>query len=192
MGKAGKLTLGLVLFLLLTFVTGCGDDSGTSETETKPARFAPRVHGPSREFLIVGGDNVIQLFGKEATPAEREAASRVIHLWMHARVAEDWKEDCKYLSADYAKGLYEDAKAVSEAAGKGKVTNCATTLAFFGDEASGTSGNTLTGPIDSLRIRGNRAFAQWHGPNQIDWILPLRFEDGTWKVSSASPAERTK
>jgi hypothetical protein len=189
MGMAGKLASGIALLWLIVLVAGCGGDSGTTdETETKPVRFAPRVHGPSREFLIPGGDNVIQLFGREAAPAEREEASRVIHRWMRARVAEDWREDCKYLAPVYAKGLIADAKVVS----KGKATNCPQTLAFFGDEASGTSGNTLTGPIDSMRLRGNRAFVQWHGPNQIDWILPMRYEDGGWLVSSASPVERTK
>jgi hypothetical protein len=188
MGKAGRL-VGVVALLLLVF-GGCGSDSGTGgdATETGPARRYPRVHGPSREFLLADGDNAVQFFGKEATPEIREDASHVIHAWMRARVAEDWKADCRYLSAQYTKILVEDANAVSE----GKATNCPETLAFFGDEASGPSGNTLTGPIDSLRVRGNRAFAQWHGPHQIDWVLPMRIEDGVWKVESASPIERTK
>jgi hypothetical protein len=178
-----------VLLVSLAVLPGCGGGSGTGgETETKPARMYPRVHGASREFLLPDGDNAIQFFGKESSPAEREEASLVIHAWMRARVAEDWKADCKYLSAGYSKTLIEDAKSVSG----GKATNCVQTLAFFGDEASGTSGNTLTGPIDSLRVRGNRAFAQWHGLHQIDWILPMRIEDGAWKVESASPVERTK
>jgi hypothetical protein len=178
-----------MLCLLLAAVAGCGSDSGTGgETETKPSRMYPRVHGASREFLLPDGDNAVQFFGKEASPSEREEASRVVHAWMRARVAEDWKSDCKHLSAGYAKTLMEDAKAVSN----GKATTCVETLAFFGDEASGSAGNTLTGPIDSLRVRGNRAFAQWHGPHQIDWVLPMRIEDGVWKAESASPVERTK
>jgi hypothetical protein len=180
---------GFVLLLLLAAMAGCGGDSGTGgETETKPTRMYPRVHGASREFLLPDGDNAVQFFGKEAPPAIREDASHVIHAWMRARVAEDWKADCKHLSVGYTKTLVEDANSVS----KGKATNCPQTLAFFGDEASGTSGNTLTGPIDSLRVRGNRAFAQWHGPHQIDWVLPMRIEDGVWKVESAGPVERTK
>ena len=178
----------VVLVSLSVILGGCGGGSSSGETETKPARLYPRVHGPSREFLLADGDNAVQFFGKEATPEEREAASGVIHAWMRARVAEDWKADCRYLSVSYTKTLVEDANSASG----GKATNCVQTLAFFGDEASGTSGNTLTGPIDSLRVRGNRAFAQWHGPSQIDWVLPMRIEDGVWKVESASPVERTR
>jgi hypothetical protein len=185
----GKLVGGLMLLLLAAVFAGCGGDFGTGgETETKPARMYPRVHGASREFLLPDGDNAVQFFGKEAPPAEREDASLVIHAWMRARVAEDWKADCEYLSAVYSRTLINDANRVQGS----KKMNCPETLAFFGDEASGTSGNTLTGPIDSLRVRGNRAFAQWHGPHQIDWVMPMRIEDGVWKVESASPVERTK
>ena len=190
MGIARRLAGGLVLLVVLLFVVGCGDDSstgaGSDETSAKSDRPYPRVHGPSREFLIPGGDNLVQFFGQEASAAERERASRVIHAWMRARVAEDWPEDCKYLSRVYTTELVNDAERVT-----GKPKTCPQTLAFFGDEASGTSGNTLTGPIDSLRVRGVRAYAQWHGPEE-DWILPLRNEDGVWKVESASPLERTK
>jgi hypothetical protein len=188
MGKGGGLAGTIALLFLLAVVAGCGGSSAGGETETKPSRMYPRVHGASREFLLPDGDNAVQFFGKEASPAEREEASRVVHSWMRARVAEDWKAACRYLSAAYTKTLTEDANSVSG----GKATTCTQTLAFFGDQASGTSGNTLTGPIDSLRVRGNRAFAQWHGPHQIDWVLPMHIEDGAWRVESASPVERTK
>jgi hypothetical protein len=182
---------GLMLLALLVFAIGCGEDSssgaGEGESEGKPQRMYPRVHGPSREFLIPGGDNVIQFFGQESSTTERLRASRVIHAWMRARVAKDWARDCKYLSEVYARLLVHDAEAVS---GR-RPLNCAQALKFFGAEASGTSGNTLTGPIDSFRVRGVKAYAQWHGPEE-DWILPLRNVDGTWKVESASPLERTK
>jgi hypothetical protein len=187
MGKAGWLAGAFILSMLLVY-SGCGSDSGSTETSAKPKRLYPRVHGPAREFLIPGGDNAVQFFGQEATAAERVEVSHVVHPWMRARVAEDWAKDCKYLSRVYARTLINDARGVS---GQGEA-NCAQALDFFGDEASGTSGETLTGPIDSLRVRGVKAFAQWHGPHGIDWVLPLRNEEGVWKVELAAPVERTK
>src|SRR4051794_41922294 len=116
MGKGGPLAVALVLLLMLVIIGGCGGGSGTSggETENKPTRMYPRVHGPSREFLIPGGDNAVQFFGQEASAAEREKASRVIHPWMRARVAEDWKADCGYLSIAYSRNLVNDARTVSQ------------------------------------------------------------------------------
>lgn len=185
------------MLVLALGAIGCGDDASTGagpgETTGEERPF-PRVNGPTREFLVPDGDNIVQLFGEEASAAEREKASRVIHAWMKARVAEDWATDCKYLSQGYLEGLVADATGVSQ----GKATNCPQALAFFGDDASGTSGNTLTGPIDSLRVRDavvvegtveKEAYAQWHGPER-DWVLPLTREDGVWKVSSASPLDR--
>jgi hypothetical protein len=199
MEERGRLLGGLVMLVLAVVAIGCGDDASTgagSEGTTTEERPYPNVTGPGREFLIPGGDNLVQTFGEgEASAAEREEASRVIHVWMKARVAEDWATDCKYLAREYIKQLVADARGVSE----GKAKNCVQTLEFFGDAASGTSGNTLTGPIDSLRVRdtieGNtekEGVAQWHGPNQIDWVLPLRREGGAWKVAIASPLDRNK
>jgi len=187
MGKGGRLVGGLVLLFLLAGITSCGGDSSTeAETDARPQTPYSTVHGASRGFLIPDGDNVIQVFGHDSTPAERERASLVIHTWMRARVAEDWKTDCKFLSAGYSRRTVLDARQTSH----GQATNCPQALDFFGDLASGTSGNTLTGPIDSLRVRGAKAFAQWHGPEE-DWVLPLREEGGQWKVESASPIKRT-
>jgi hypothetical protein len=190
---------GLALLALAVVAVGCGSDSSTAGSEETAGDekevLYPRIKGPAREFIIPGGDNQVQFFGPEATPAEREKASKVIHAWMKARVAEDWRLDCKYLSRYYIKILVADANGVSE----GKVKNCPQALEYFGDAASGTSGNTLTGPIDSLLIRKTReggiseleAFAQWHGPER-DWVLPLRREEGIWRVDIASPLDRER
>jgi|GEM_PF-1231657 len=195
MRALGRLLGGVALLALIVGAVGCGSgDSSTGSDETTEVLY-PRIKGPGREFIIPGGDNVTQFFGEEASAAERERASKVVQAWMKARVAEDWATDCGHLAREYVKTLVVDARAVSE----GKAKNCPQALAFFGDAASGSSGNTLTGPIDSLRIRdtvtGNtekEAFAQWHGPNEIDWILSLRKEGGAWKVAQASPSNRTK
>jgi hypothetical protein len=196
MGEKGRL---LCLALLATAVVaiGCGDDASTGaglEETTSEERLYPKITGPTREFLVEGGDNIVQTYGEEASAAEREKASRVIHAWMEARVAKDWATDCKYFGKEYRENLVEDANGVT----KGRVKDCPSALEFFGAAASGTSGNTLTGPIDSLRVReaveGSgelNAFAQWHGPEH-DWILPLTRENGVWRVTSASPLDRNK
>jgi hypothetical protein len=186
----------LAMTVLAIAAIGCGGESstgaGVAET-TAEEREYPWVMGAAREFLIPGGDNIVQTFGEEASKAEREEASRVVHAWMKARVAEDWVTDCGHLSRAYVKILVVDARNVTE----GKATNCPQALEYFGDNASGSSGNTLTGPIDSLRIAGPEdteseweAWAQWHGPAGRDWVLPLVREEGTWKVSVASPIDR--
>jgi hypothetical protein len=189
----------LVVFVLALGPIGCGRDSstgaGVAET-TGEAREYPWVTGAAREFLVPGGDNLVQSFGEEASAGEREEASKVIHSWMKARVAEDWVTDCRHLSRKYVKALVrEDAHKVSG----GKVETCPQALEYFGAAASGTSGETLTGPIDSLRVRapdeaktGWEAFAQWHGPRGRDWVVPLEREEGTWKVGKASPFDRLK
>lgn len=197
MGQGRIAVLWLVALAFAIAAIGCGEDSSTgagSEGTTGDERPYPWVKGAAREFLIPGGDNLVQTFGDEASAAEREEASKVIHAWMKARVAEEWVADCSYLSRAYVKNLIWDVRGVT----KGKVTTCPGALNYFGDNASGTSGNTLTGPIDSLRIKDEErntewnAWAQWHGPKGMDWVLPLTREDGVWRISSASPLDRTK
>lgn len=198
MGERLRTVWALTMIALAIAAAGCGDDSSTGAglTETsEEGRPYPWVTGTAREFLVPGGDNLVQSFGKEASAGEREEANQVVHAWMKARVAEDWVTDCGYLSREYIKVLVPDARSVTN----GKATNCPQALEYFGDNASGSSGNTLTGPIDSLRVKTPdetetewEAFAQWHGPNGRDWVLPLVREEGTWKVGNASPLDRLR
>lgn len=183
-----------VLVLLIVVLGGCGGGSGSSteaaETESRPY---PWVKGPTREFLHPGGDNVVQTFGEEGTTAEREQASRVIEAWMRARAVQDWKKDCSYFSRYYRKIITDDAHGVTH----GKVKNCAQALAYFKHEASGDYVNNLSGPIDSLRVgvfkgQRNQAYAQYHGNDGKDWIVPMNRDGRLWKVSIASPIERNK
>lgn len=192
MGEIRKLPLLLLLLVCgSTIVGGCGDGEATGETETtaKQGRLYPWIKGPDREFLIRGGDNAIQLSGHEATEAEREQASRVIHAWMKARAAQDWAQDCRYFSRQYIHTLVaEDAVSVS----KGKATNCPQALAFFGHLASGNYNNNLSGPIDSMRVSEGHGYAQYHGNDGHDWIISLDKERGKWWVAIASPVGRSR
>jgi|SRR5215218_980887 len=187
MGAIGR--LGLALVVVVALVSGCGgsDSSTVAETTGKPKLY-PWLKGPSREFLIRGGDNVVQTFGREATKAEREQADEVIQAWMKARAAQAWAKDCSYFSRGYIHNLiYTDAVQVSG----GKVKNCPQGLAYFGHQASGSYKNNLTGPIDSLRVGEGQGYAQYHGNDGHDWIIPVGRENGKWLIANATPIGRS-
>ena len=179
----------MALIIVSLLAPGCGGgESSTSEGKADSHILYPWLKGPSREFLIRDGDNSIQIFGKEASKAEREQASRVIAAWMKARAAQDWAKDCSYFSRAYIHNLITtDAVKVSN----GKVKNCAQGLAYFGHAASGSYKNTLRGPIDSLRVSEGHGYAQYHGNDGHDWVLPMEMEDGNWWVAIASPIGRS-
>lgn len=186
----GPLALALLVFVL----GGCGGGSSSSteaaETESRPF---PWLKGPTREFLVPKGDNIVQTFGREGTRAEREQASETIEAWMRARAVQDWKKDCSYFSEGYRRELTQDAHGVTQ----GRVKNCPQALAYFKHEASGDYVNNLDGPIDSLRVgifknQLNQGYAQYHGNDGKDWIVPVGREDGRWKVTIASPIDRNK
>jgi hypothetical protein len=183
-----KLAAAVALIALATGLTGCGGGDPTSGADTvAKARLYSWLKGPSRQFLVRGGDNIVQTFGQEATLAEREQASRVIHKWMQARAAQAWTRDCSYFASSFAKALTKDAHAVTG----GKAKTCPQALAYFGHEASGSYKNTLDGPIDSLRIGKGHGYAQYHGSDGHDWIIPVARDHGRWLVAAAAPLGRS-
>jgi hypothetical protein len=191
MGEIRKFLVFLVLSACGSGVAaGCGSDEATGEPETpaKQERLYPWLKGPSREFLIRDGDNAVQTFGREATKNEREQASEVIQAWMKARAAQNWAKDCSYFSRSYIHSLVAtDAVQVSE----GKVKNCAQALAYFGHLASGTYKDNLTGLIDSLRVGEGHGYAQYHGNDGHDWVIPVDREDGNWLIANSTPIGRS-
>jgi hypothetical protein len=191
MGEIRKFSwLMVVLACCAALVAGCGGDEATGEPEAEAGqeRLYPWLKGPSREFLIHGGDNAVQTYGWEATKVERNQASDVIEAWMKARAAQDWAKDCSYFSHGYIHSLVAtDAVEVSN----GKVKNCPQALAYFGHQASGTYKNNLTGTIDSLRVGKTLGYAQYHGNDGHDWVITMEREGGKWWVAIASPIGRS-
>lgn len=193
MGEIRKLLLLAVSLACCSaaVVAGCGsgvEATGETEPAAKQEPLYPWLKGPSRQFLIRGGDNSVQTFGREATKAEREQASEVIQAWMKARAAQDWAKDCSYFSRKYIHRLVaEDAVKVSH----GKVKNCPQALAYFGHQASGTYENNLSGPIDSLRVGEGHGYAQYHGNDGHDWVITVDRERSRWWVGIAAPIGRS-
>ena len=183
----------LSVIALLVFAGGCGGSGGSSEstvpietTTGKSAREADPSKG-GQNFRGPDGENPQQaVFGHEASGAERARASRVVEGWLRARAATDWAADCGYFSRRYRHALVaEDATGVSS----GEVQNCRQALAFFGIAASGDYKNTLSGPIDRLRVASGLGIALYHGNDGNDWAVTMEKEAGKWWLAVAQPTE---
>jgi hypothetical protein len=188
-GMRSRLPIAAGLLFALILLVGCGGSGGQAETTAKPAKLYPWLKGPTREFLVRGGDNAVQTFGSEASPAERVAASDVVEAWMRARAARKWAADCGYLSRSAVKSAYEAA-----AFGGGReASGCASAVgAREADAPSSELAFNMKGPVASLRVGEGHAYAQYHGKEGRDWIVPLMKEDGEWKVTSLYPFDRMK
>lgn len=174
----------MAVVLVALVAIGCGGSGESSSAAAAAGKPYPWVTGPAREFLGPDGENATAAFGREASDAERVQASRVIDAWMRARAAKAWARDCSYFSRKYVQALVvEDATKVS----KGKVQSCPQALAYFGPQASGDYKNTLSGPIDSLRVQKGQGYALYHGHDGHDWMIPMDRENGKWWVAIASP-----
>lgn len=182
--------VGVTLALLgAAALIGCGSGGGAETgADAKTERIYPNVTGPTRQFLVANGDNSAQFYGREASLGERKEASAVLHGWLRARESKNWGQDCAHFHRQYRKTITLDAHRVTH----GKVKNCAQALRHFGKEASGNLVNNLRGPIVSFRVRAGKGYAQYHGTDGKDWIVPMRKEEGHWRVFAATPIDRMK
>jgi hypothetical protein len=199
-----RFTLVLALAVLLaSALAACGgsDDSAQSTAAVAPEETAATTEAegsprggkePSRSgqgsagFITPGGDNSIQNFGQEADEAEREEAASALESYMRAFAAGNWAKSCRYLSDSAVRSLRQFAAGTAKLEGKG----CAALLPplVTGAPASDRA-NTVTDGVASLRVGGERAFALYHGPDGVDYFMPMEKQGGTWKVTTLSPQE---
>lgn len=171
---------------LSLLASGCGgnssssDDSGTTKAAVKEA-----TPEPSSEFLDDSNRSIVK-FGTEASLKEREAAGAVLAENLKAREAADFKTRCDTLTA----------KAIEEIPGAtepgGLKDNCAVALKELATpllHSAKIRKDTLSGPIAALRVKGDAAYALYHGNDGKDYGMSLKKEDGTWKVGAIETIE---
>jgi hypothetical protein len=140
----------------------------------------------SASFRTPGGDNSIQDFGAEADSAEIDEATAALSAYLQARAKDDWGKECAYLAKAAVAPLEQLASRSSQLKGK----DCAAILAALtGSAPTSTRASTLTGPVGSLRVEGERGFALYHGAHSADYFVPMIKEDGKWKVGAIAPSE---
>lgn len=158
-------------------IVGCGGSSGSSNANEPEA---------SKAFLSPKGKNTIPKFGEEASSDEREAASAVLEENLEARAAGEWAKQCASMSVAAIK------KVEGAAAYRNIPKGCVSALKTQGEPKSETQSvreNTMSGPIDALRVKGEKGYALYHGTKGKDYAMPMEKENGEWKVGSVVTTE---
>jgi hypothetical protein len=137
--------------------------------------------GGSAQFKTKGGDNSVQEFGKESSEAEFDQAAEAVHGFFDARVSGDWKAACSYLAADVSRSLEQLAGNSKKLADAG----CAETMEAISKGVPRSAFvEAAKADIGSLRVEGDRAFVVYRGAKNLVYAMPMKGEDGAWKVAS--------
>jgi hypothetical protein len=139
--------------------------------------------GGSEQFRSKGGDNSIQEFGEESDESELQEAAEVVHDFYVARVQEEWSKACSYL----AKPNIEQLEQIGTQAPKLKDAGCAAILeAFTRPLAAAVRREITTVDAGSLRREDDQGFLVYYGTGHTAYAMPLRDEDGSWKIAALS------
>ncbi len=182
-----KLTRCLALVALFALLLiGCGGGGSSSSSGTTDANRD--VAEPSKEFHDPEGPKgpePIATFGKEAGDAEREEASVVLEANLTAREKADFATQCKTLGKRALEAFLGQAK-------KDQRSKCQKELKKLAEPLSSTKqirSDTLAGEIAALRIKGDQAWALYHGSDGKDNAMPMEREGGVWKVGAILTTE---
>jgi hypothetical protein len=140
--------------------------------------------GGSAQFRVKGGDNSIQEFGEEQDESELELAAKALHGFFVARAEEDWSGACSFLSVTMRRQLEQLGSRLNGTGGK----DCASALhAFTRPLPSAVRRESTVIDAGSLRDDGQQAFLIYRGADKTVYAMPMKEEDGAWKVGLLSP-----
>jgi hypothetical protein len=127
-------------------------------------------------------DSALLDFGEESDEAEREEAADVVHGFYSARAREDWPATCAQLSAAVLDKIEHLATSATEL----EDASCPSFLETFTRLTAKERHESTVIDAGSLREQGTRGFLIYYGPREVVYAMPLRKEDGAWKVDSLS------
>lgn len=142
--------------------------------------------GGSAQFRNKGGDNSIQEYGEERDEGELEEAAEALHNFYVARAEQDWSGACKYLGKSVVQQLEQLGGQSPQLKDKG----CAVLLhTFTRPLPASVARETTVVDAGSLRTEGEQSFLLYYGEDKVAYAMPMKQEDGGWKVTllSATP-----
>lgn len=163
---------------------GDGKQAGSGSSSPKDVATPLRVSGGgSEQFRVKGGDNSIQEYGEESDEAELQEVAEIVHGFFVARAEEKWDTACSYLARSNVEQLEQLASQSSEFKGAG----CGPILKAFTRPLPASIQREIT-TVDAASFRddGEQGFLIYYGADRTPSAMPLRSEDGTWKVAALS------
>lgn len=137
--------------------------------------------GGSEQFLVKGANNSIQEFGEEGDESELQEAAEAVHDFYVARAAGHWSEACSRMASSLREKLEQLA------AKSTNVEGCAPFLeAFTTPLPAAAWRETTTVNAGSLRHEDEQGYLIYTGAKKTVYAMPLREEDGVWKVTELS------
>lgn len=155
--------------------------SGSGAGVSTPLRVSG---GGSTQFRSKGGDNSIQDFGEEGDESELEHAAEALHGFLVSRAEEDWASACAYLDQTVHQQLEQLTARSPRVKGKGCAASLAALTAPLPQAARRESTVVDAG---SLRHEGEQAFLIYYGTGKKVYAIPMKPEDGVWKVAALAP-----
>jgi hypothetical protein len=157
-----------------------------NEPSQAPAPAPAPAHqdsgGGAAQFQRKGSDNSIQEFGQEGGGAEFAAAAATLHAFLDARAAGRWEDACSYLAAEVVASLEQFAAANS---GESQLEGCPQILQTLSSGAGAAGLRAMANAdVGSLRVQGGRGFLLYHGPQGVDFAMPVTAQGGEWKLSA--------
>lgn len=138
--------------------------------------------GGSAQFRSKGGDNSIQEFGEESE-SELQEAAEIVHGFYVARAEQRWNAACSYLAKSNVEQLVKLVSQSPEFKGAG----CGEALRAFTRPLAASVEREITSvDAGSFRREGDQGFLIYYGANRTVYAMPMRSEDGTWKVTALS------
>lgn len=173
--------LGLLSLALVALGCGSGDSTSRSSSLSESAGGAEL----SAQFRTSDKHSLAYYaatYGKEASAEEREIVSDVVVKNLTAREDADFKAQCETLNKH----------GIAEVPGAKNHEDCPGALQKYAEPLPKTKAyrkNPLAGPVTAVRVKGEKAFALFHGTDGKDLALPLEKEDGEWRVSAVFVTE---
>ena len=138
----------------------------------------------SAGFRSPGGDNSIQEYGEEEDAEERAEAMKPIVALYRALESGDWTTVCStYLS----RPNLEQIEMLAEKSPQIKGAGCAEILGNLNQTTGMRGPDTPDGEIVSFRTEGDTGFALWWGIDGKGYAMPLKSEEGGWKLTALAP-----
>ncbi|HXS33726.1 MAG TPA: hypothetical protein VN758_08145 [Solirubrobacterales bacterium] len=163
----------VLLFALLTFITGCG--GGTSQNSIESSGSG------TSNSRYAGGEKSIEDFGVEASGSRRSAILAAEQGYLNAVAAENATKACFYLSAPAHRSLFRFADAKSDRPGCGVLLS-----KLLSPSASVTAHQQGGGKVTKVRVQRDRAFVVFLAPGAELYQFTMVREGGYWKAATVA------